>query len=94
MWNKRKILLLAGLMPLALTSCSLFRVGPVYSVKVVNGCNISKSISIDGTFQNTIAAGQSLKITKIMAGTHTLKASGLDPVRVYFDQDKVWTLCP
>jgi hypothetical protein len=94
MWNKRKILLLAGLILLALTSCSVLRAGPVYSVKVVNGCKVSKSISIDGAFQNTIAAGRSIKITKIVAGTHTLKASGLDPVRVYFDQDKVWTLCP
>jgi hypothetical protein len=92
--DKQKFLLLAGLMPLALTSCSLFRVGPVYSVKVINGCKISKSISIDGAFQNTIATGQSIKFTKIAAGMHTLQASGLNPVRVYFDQDKVWTLCP
>jgi hypothetical protein len=92
--NKRTFLLLAGLMPLALTSCSLLRAGPTYSVKVVNRCKISKSISIDGAFQNTIAAGRSIKFTKIAAGTHTLQASGLEPVRVYFDQDKVWTLCP
>jgi hypothetical protein len=93
-WNKRTLLLLVGLMPLVLASCSLLRGNPVYSVKVVNGCKISKSISIDGAFQNTIAAGQSIKFTKIAAGTHTLQASGLEPVRVYFDQDKVWTLCP
>jgi hypothetical protein len=92
--NKRKFLLLAGLIPLVLTSCGLFRGNPVYSVKVINGCKISKSISIDGAFQNTIAAGRSIKFTKIAAGTHTLQASGLEPVRVYFDQDKVWTLCP
>jgi hypothetical protein len=92
--NKRKILLLAGLMPLALASCSVFRGNPVYSVKVVNGCKVSKSISIDGAFQNTIAVGRSIKFTKIAAGTHTLQASGLNPVRVYFDQDKIWTLCP
>jgi hypothetical protein len=92
--DNRTFLLLAGLIPLALTSCSLFRGTPVYSVKVVNGCKVSKSISIDGAFQNTIAAGRSIKFTKISAGTHTLQASGLEPVRVYFDQDKVWTLCP
>jgi hypothetical protein len=92
--NKRKFLLLAGLMLLALTSCSLFRADATYSVKVINGCKVGKRISIDGAFQNTIAAGQSIKFTKISAGTHTLQASGLNPVRVNFDQDKIWTLCP
>ena len=94
MWNKGKFLLL-GLMPLALASCGFF--GPdtsYYSVKVNNECSSSKSVYIDGTFQDTVSSGRSLTITKIEEGTHTLQASGLDPLRVYFDQDKVWTLCP
>jgi hypothetical protein len=93
--NTGKFLLLAGLMPLALASCGLF--GPdtaYYSVKVVNECSSGKSVYIDGTFQDTVGSGRSLTITKIEEGTHTLQASGLDPLRVYFDQDKVWTLCP
>jgi hypothetical protein len=95
MYAKGKILLLAGLMPLVLASCNLF--GPdtaYYSVKIVNECNSSKSVYIDGTFQNTVGSGRSLTITGVEEGTHTLQASGLDPLRVYFDQDKVWTLCP
>jgi hypothetical protein len=94
MWNKRTLWLLCGLMLFALASCSQLRAAPTYSVKVINACKVSKRISIDGAFQNTIAAGQSIKFTKIAAGPHTLQASGLEPVRVNFDQDKVWTLCP
>jgi hypothetical protein len=94
MFNKGKFLLL-GLMPLALASCGLFGDDTsYYSVKVVNDCNSSKSVYIDGTFQNTVGSGRSLTITGVEEGTHTLQASGLDPLRVYFDQDKVWTLCP
>jgi hypothetical protein len=93
--NTGKFLLLAGLMPLALASCGLFGSDTsYYSVKVVNECSTSKKIYIDGTFQDTVGSGRSLSITKIEEGTHTLQASGLDPLRVYFDQDKVWTLCP
>jgi hypothetical protein len=92
--DQRTLLLLTGLMPLMLASCSLLRAAPTYSVKVTNGCKVSKRISIDGVFQKTIASGQSIKFTKIAAGSHTLQASGLEPVRVNFDQDKVWTLCP
>ena len=95
MWNKGKFFLLAGLMPLVLTACPLF--GPetsYYSVKIQNQCSSSsKSVYIDGTFQDTVGSGRSLTITKVEEGTHTLQASGLDPLRVYFDQDKVWTLC-
>ena len=94
MWNKGKFFLLAAMMPLALASCGLF--GPdtsYYSVKIQNQCNSSKSVYIDGTFQDTVGSGRSLTITNVEEGTHTLQASGLDPLRVYFDQDKVWTLC-
>jgi hypothetical protein len=95
MFNKGKFLLLAGLMPLALASCGLFGDNTsYYSVKIVNQCTSSKSVYIDGSLQDTIGSGRSLTITKIEEGTHTLQASGLDPLRVYFDQDKVWTLCP
>jgi hypothetical protein len=94
MWNKGKFLLLAS-MPLALASCGLFGDDTsYYSVKIINECNSSKSVYIDGTFQNTISSGRSLTITGVEEGTHTLQASGLEPLRVYFDQDKVWTLCP
>jgi hypothetical protein len=95
MFNKGKFLLLASLMPLALASCGFFGDDTsYYSVKIVNECSSSKSVYIDGSFQDTIGSGRSLTITKIEEGTHTLQASGLDPLRVYFDQDKVWTLCP
>jgi hypothetical protein len=95
MFNKGKFLLLASLMPLALASCGFFGDDTsYYSVKIVNECSSSKSVYIDGSFQDTIGSGRSLTITKIEEGTHTLQASGLEPVRVYFDQDKVWTLCP
>lgn len=94
MWNKGKFLLV-GLMPLALASCGFFGEDTsYYSVKIVNECSTSKSVYIDGTFQDTVGSSRSLTITKIEQGTHTLQASGLDPLRVYFDQDKVWTLCP
>lgn len=88
-----KFLLLIGLIPLA--SCATL--GPsasFYSVKIVNRCAGSKSVYIDGTRQNTIAAGRSLTITNIKKGTHILQASGLNSLHVDFDQDKVWTLCP
>jgi hypothetical protein len=95
MFNKGKFLLLASLMPLALASCGFFGDDTsYYSVKIVNECSSSKSVYIDGSFQDTIGSGRSLTVTKIEEGTHTLQASGLDPLRVYFDQDKVWTLCP
>jgi hypothetical protein len=89
--------LLAGLVPLALTSCPASESdssSSYYSVKIVNQCGESKSVYIDDTFQSTISSGRSLRITSVEEGTHTLRATGLDPLRVYFDRDKVWTLCP
>jgi hypothetical protein len=95
MFKKARFVLLAGFMPLALASCGFFGSDTsYYSVKIINQCSNSRSVYIDGALQDTIGAGRSLTITKIEEGTHTLQASGLDPLRVYFDQDKIWTLCP
>jgi hypothetical protein len=100
MWNTQKFWLPVSLLPFALlsivlTSCGFFGdETSYYSVEVVNECGDSKDIYIDGSFQDTVGSGRNLTITKIEEGSHTLRAAGIDPLRVYFDQDKIWTLCP